>query len=129
MQERANDLMKSENSQDSFGSGGYQGMEGSNWRRTSDSYGTQGGSSWRGGGSDSWGRSAGADRGSYQRGNSESELPPPPDPNTFLENFNRGRNFEQGANDYAGQRGRDAGRSRWGRNDRDDYGPAKRARY
>lgn len=52
--------MKSENSQDSFGSGGYQGMEGSNWRRTSDSYGTQGGSSWRGGGSDSWGRSAGA---------------------------------------------------------------------
>ncbi|XP_042232815.1 hrp65 protein-like isoform X2 [Homarus americanus] len=187
MQERASDMLKNENSQDSFGSTGYQGTEGSNWRRNSDSYRSQGGSSWRGGGSDSWGRSGMAgsrggtsssglgsswadsswdgrpdpwqsdSRSAYQRGSSESELPPPPttnhaggsssirnpgrgeekeaedttkeDPNTFLENFNRGRNFEQEGIDYAGQRGRDAGRSRWGRNDHDDYGPAKRARY
>ncbi|KAK3872549.1 hypothetical protein Pcinc_015163 [Petrolisthes cinctipes] len=185
MQERGGDLLKSENSQDSFGSGGYQGNEGSNWRRNGDSYRSQGGSSWRGGGSDSWGRSGmGGSRGGtgssglgsswadnswdgrldpwqndnrsgYQRGNSESDLPPPPtttnhdssairhagradekdapdttkDPNTFMENFNRGRNFEQEGVDYSGQRGRDAGRSRWGRNDHDDYGPAKRARY
>lgn len=46
-----------------------------------------------------------------------------------MENFNRGRNFEQEGVDYAGQRGRDVGRSRWGRNDHDDYGPAKRARF
>lgn len=181
MQERASDMLKNENSQDSFGSSGYQGTDGSNWRRNADSYRSQGGSSWRGGGSESWGRSAmggsrGGDLGSswadggwdgrpdpwqsdnrsgYQRGSSEGELPPPPttnhagssmcipgrgeeketkdtskeDPNTFLENFNRGRNFEQEGIDYAGQRGRDVGRSRWGRNDHDDYGPAKRARY
>merc|ERR1719495_151959 len=100
MAERGNDLLKNENSQDSFGSGSYQ--DGSNWRRTSESYGSQGGSSWRGGGSDSWGRSAGADRSSYQRGSSDSDLQPPPDANTFMENFNRGRSFEQGGNDYAG---------------------------
>lgn len=185
MQERG-EMIKGENSQDSFGSGGYQGnTEGSNWRRTSDGYGSQGGSSWRGGG-ESWGRGGGG-RGSggsgqswgdnawdnrpdpwqsdsrtgYPRGTNDSELPPPPhstktstavrepgrveekskednakDPNAFLENFNnntttptRGRSFEQGGNDYAGQRGRDGGRSRWGHNEREDYGPAKRARY
>ncbi|KAG7163210.1 Hrp65 protein-like 1, partial [Homarus americanus] len=108
MQERASDMLKNENSQDSFGSTGYQGTEGSNWRRNSDSYRSQGGSSWRGGGSDSWGRSGMAgsrggtsssglgsswadsswdgrpdpwqsdSRSAYQRGSSESELPPPP---------------------------------------------------
>lgn len=55
--------MKGENSQDSFGSSGYQGNEGSNWRRNSDSYRSPGGSSWRGGGSDSWGRSGMGNRG------------------------------------------------------------------
>ena len=62
-QERANDLMKGENSQDSFGSSGYPGNEGSNWRRNSDGYRSQGGSSWRGGGSESWGRSGIGSRG------------------------------------------------------------------
>ncbi|KAK8380201.1 hypothetical protein O3P69_016676 [Scylla paramamosain] len=106
MQERANDLMKNENSQDSFGSSGYPGNEGSNWRRNSDGYRSQGGSSWRGGGSDNWGRSGMGSRGGtgssgmgsswdsswdgrpdpwqsdnrsgYQRGGNENELPPPP---------------------------------------------------
>ncbi|KAK7079650.1 hypothetical protein SK128_022677 [Halocaridina rubra] len=64
------------------------------------------------------------------RGEEKSKEDVTKDPNQFMENFNtRGRNFEQGGNDYSGQRGREGGRSRWGHSDRDDYGPAKRARY
>ncbi|XP_045117175.1 hrp65 protein-like isoform X7 [Portunus trituberculatus] len=101
MQERANDLMKSENSQDSFGSSGYP------------------------------------DRSGYQRGGNENELPPPPTANHASPSIripSRGEEKEaqdttKEGIDYAGQRGREVGRSRWGRNDHDDYGPAKRARY
>lgn len=48
-----------------------------------------------------------------------------------MENFNRGRSYEEEpVVEYGGQRGRD-GRSRWGRNEHEEYGhgPAKRARY
>ena len=56
-QERGNELMKSENSQDGFG--GDYNPEGGSWRRNPDSFPGQGGSSWRGGSGDSWNRGGG----------------------------------------------------------------------